>query len=36
MLQVNLHEFVEAYFAAAKLDAIFVTLNFRAKADELT
>lgn len=36
MLQVNCHEFVEAYFAAAKLGAIFVPLNFRAKADELT
>lgn len=36
MLQVNCAEFVEAYFAAAKLGAIFVPLNFRAKADELT
>jgi acyl-CoA synthetase (AMP-forming)/AMP-acid ligase II len=36
MLQVNCSEFVEAYFAAAKLDAIFVPLNFRAKADELS
>ena len=36
MLQVNCSEFVEGYFAAAKLDAIFVPLNFRAKADELS
>lgn len=35
MLQVNCIEFVETYFAAAKLGAIFVPLNFRAKADEL-
>ena len=36
MLQVNCVQFVEAYFAAAKMGAIFVPLNFRAKADELT
>jgi acyl-CoA synthetase (AMP-forming)/AMP-acid ligase II len=36
MLQVNCAEFVDAYFASAKLGAIFVPLNFRAKADELT
>jgi len=35
MLQVNCPQFVEAYFAAAKLGSIFVPLNFRAKADEL-
>jgi len=35
-LQVNCNEAIEAYFAAAKLGAIFVPLNFRAKADELT
>jgi len=35
MLQVNCNHYVEAYFAAAKLGAIFVPLNFRAKADEL-
>ncbi|MCG7851084.1 MAG: AMP-binding protein, partial [Methanosarcinaceae archaeon] len=35
MLQVNCPQYVEAYFAAAKLGAIFVPLNFRAKADEL-
>lgn len=35
MLNVNCPQYVEAYFAAAKLGAIFVPLNFRAKADEL-
>ena len=35
MLQVNCIEHVEAYFAAAKLDAVYVPLNFRARADEL-
>ena len=36
MLQVNCNQFVEAYYASAKIGAIFVPLNFRAKADELT
>jgi acyl-CoA synthetase (AMP-forming)/AMP-acid ligase II len=36
MLQVNCPQYVEAYFAAAKIGAIFVPLNFRAKPDELT
>jgi acyl-CoA synthetase (AMP-forming)/AMP-acid ligase II len=36
MLQVNCPQVVEAYFAAAKIGAIFVPLNFRAKPDELT
>ena len=36
MLQVNCNQFVEVYFAAAKLGAIYVPLNFRAKGDELT
>jgi acyl-CoA synthetase (AMP-forming)/AMP-acid ligase II len=36
MLQVNCNEYMEAYFAAAKLGAIFVPLNFRAKAEELS
>ena len=36
MLQVNCNQYIETYFAAAKLGAIFVPLNFRAKADELT
>ncbi|MGH2544297.1 MAG: AMP-binding protein, partial [Ardenticatenaceae bacterium] len=35
ILQVNCAEYVEAYFAAAKLDAVFVPLNFRARVDEL-
>jgi acyl-CoA synthetase (AMP-forming)/AMP-acid ligase II len=35
MLQVNCPQYVEAYFAAAKIGAIFVPLNFRAKPDEL-
>ena len=36
MLQVNCNEHIEAYFAAAKLDAVYVPLPFRARADELT
>ena len=36
MLQVNCNQYIEAYFAAAKLGAIFVPLNFRAKSDELS
>ncbi len=36
MLQVNCHQYIEAYFAVAKLDAVYVPLNFRARADELT
>ena len=36
VLQVNSHEHVEAYFAAARLDAVYVPLNFRSRADELT
>jgi acyl-CoA synthetase (AMP-forming)/AMP-acid ligase II len=36
MLEVNCNQYLEAYFAAAKLGAIFVPLNFRAKADELS
>jgi acyl-CoA synthetase (AMP-forming)/AMP-acid ligase II len=35
ILQVNCPQYLEAYFAAAKIGAIFVPLNFRAKADEL-
>ncbi len=35
MLQVNCNQHVEAYFAVAKLGAIWVPLNFRAKGDEL-
>jgi len=36
MLQVNCPEIVESYFATAKMGGIFVPLNFRAKADELS
>ena len=35
ILQVNCHQYVESYNAVAKLGAIFVPLNFRAKADEI-
>jgi acyl-CoA synthetase (AMP-forming)/AMP-acid ligase II len=36
MLSINCPQYIETYFAAAKSGAIFVPLNFRAKADELT
>jgi len=36
MLQVNCNQHVETYFASAKLGAIFVPLNFRAKTDEIS
>jgi len=35
ILHVNCNQYIETYYAAAKLGAIFVPLNFRAKADEL-
>jgi acyl-CoA synthetase (AMP-forming)/AMP-acid ligase II len=35
LLHVNCHQYVETYFASAKIGAVFVPLNFRAKADEL-
>ena len=35
-LQVNTNQQVEVYFAAAALDAVYVPLNFRARAAELT
>lgn len=35
MLQVNCNQYLEAYFACAKIGAIFVPLNFRAKNKEL-
>ncbi len=35
VMQVNCNELVEAYFACAKLDALYVPLNFRAKAEEV-
>ena len=34
-MQVNCNQCVEIYFAAAQMDAIYVPLNFRAKAEEL-
>lgn len=36
ILQVNCNQYLEAYFAAAKLGVIFAPLNFRAKDEELT
>jgi acyl-CoA synthetase (AMP-forming)/AMP-acid ligase II len=36
MLQVNCNQYVETYYASAKIGAIFVPLNFRAKTDELS
>ena len=36
VIQVNTDSVVEAYFASAKLDAVFVPLNFRARADEMS
>ena len=35
IMQVNTNECIEAYFAAAQLDAIYVPINFRAKTGEL-
>ena len=35
-MQVNCNEHIECYFAAAKLDAIFVPINFRARSEELS
>jgi acyl-CoA synthetase (AMP-forming)/AMP-acid ligase II len=35
MLDVNCNQHIETYFATAKLGAIFVPINFRAKADEV-
>ena len=36
ILQVNCPEYVESYYAVAKLGAILVPLNFRSKQDELS
>ena len=36
MLQVNTNQCVETYFAVAKIGAIYVPLNFRARGNELT
>ncbi|MDA1188166.1 MAG: long-chain-fatty-acid--CoA ligase [Chloroflexi bacterium] len=35
ILDVNTDDYIAVFFASAKLDAIFVPLNFRAKADEI-
>jgi acyl-CoA synthetase (AMP-forming)/AMP-acid ligase II len=35
IIQVNCPQYVESYYAAAKLGAIFVPLNFRSKQDDL-
>ncbi len=35
LLQVNTSQFPEVYFATSKLGAMFVPLNYRARADEL-
>ena len=35
ILQVNCNQYVEVYYAVARIGAIFVPLNFRAKRDEL-
>ena len=34
-IQVNCNQVVEAYFAAARLDAVFSPVNFRARSEEL-
>lgn len=36
MLQINCSQYVESYFAAVKVGAIFVPLNFRAISEELS
>ena len=36
ILQVNCPQYIESYYATAKLGAIFVPLNFRSKQDELS
>ena len=35
ILQVNCNEIIESYFAASKIDAIYVPLNFRSKEQEI-
>ncbi len=35
LIHVNCPQYIESYFACAKLGAIFIPMNFRAKADEL-
>ena len=34
-IHVNCNQLIETYFAAAKLDAVFVPLNYRSREDEL-
>ena len=36
IIQVNCNQCLEAYYAVARIGAIFVPLNFRARSDELT
>ena len=36
IMQVNCNEHIETYFATAKVDAILVPINFRARSEELT
>ena len=36
VMQVNCNEHIESYFACATLDAVFVPVNFRARAEELS
>ena len=36
IFQVNSHQYVAACFATAKLDAVYVPLNYRTRSDELT
>ncbi len=36
VMQVNCNEHIETYFATAKLDAILVPINFRARSEELS
>jgi len=35
ILEVNCHQYIETYFACAKLGVLFVPLNFRARSEEL-
>ncbi len=36
ILEVNCNQYIESYFATARLGALFVPLNFRSKSEELT
>ncbi|MDP7240475.1 MAG: AMP-binding protein, partial [Dehalococcoidia bacterium] len=36
MMDVNCAQFVEAYFGTARLGAVFVPMNYRARQDELS